>query len=67
MKMRRPWRWVPAEGTNLGFFVDADDNILFDFGDETQYYPTAGTEPSLKVVNFILNCVNSVENDENDN
>jgi hypothetical protein len=45
-----PWRWVYADGGQiegpLGRFVDANGEVVCDFGSDTQYYPTAGTEPS---------------------
>ena len=45
-----PWQWVAPkrdldfEGP-LGRLIDANGKDICDFGDDTQYYPTAGSEP----------------------
>ena len=49
-----PWYFVPAgghlefgdDGADMGRFVGASGEIICDFGDCTQYYPSQGTPPS---------------------
>lgn len=56
---RTPWVWVPSDGDNLGFFKNQFDEMICDFGESTQYYPTEGSEPAPSDIDFILRCVNS--------
>lgn len=58
--MKRPIKWVPSEGTRNGSFVDAEGDVICHFGDEEQYYPAAGGEPTPEDIEIIVNAVNSI-------
>src|SRR5258708_432767 len=50
-----PWRWGP-NGTydtddywgNKPALFDANNQVVLHFGDDTEYYPSAGMEPELE-------------------
>lgn len=42
----------------MGAIVDANGDIVMDFGNDTQYYPTAGDPPSDEDLEYLLVMVN---------
>lgn len=63
-----PWKWVPSEHPYpcegpLGKVVDANGEEVMNFGDNTQYYPTQGSEPSEGDLKFMLRAVNALPTD----
>jgi len=59
----RPWKWVEGTGSDQGELQDADGNRVCWFGDDEQYYPTAGEPPYGEDIELILSAVNAVPNE----
>lgn len=59
----RPWTWAPGKNDAVGAIFDANDSIVCDFGDSTQYYPTEGVPPSASDMELLLAAVNAIPNE----
>lgn len=55
------WQWNPARGNRLAILENEYGYEICNFGDDTTYYPTEGTEPDIYDAKLIVKAPEMLE------